>query len=259
MTEGLVLGLGRGGQVLGAFGEIEDIAVPMQDCCGRGQGADYRVGGVVHFYRREANLGAITRPYLRSQCPGQQLSAQADAQNRDPQRYRLGEPLSLGREGRMAVGFVDVHRATHRGDAGYLGVRGQRLSPQWLDGADPDPVEGIENPVRALPGRMFENQEGWGVCRHRLEASRATVGAMARLPQVALFKPELRPATMTGAQARGAVALGALAVGAAAVGGFAIGRLSVGRLAIRSATIGRLKVGELEVDRLTIHEQTPPA
>ena len=49
---------------------------------------------------------------------------------------------------------------------------------------------------------------------------------------IAIFRPEARPATATGAQARGAAAIGALAVGAAAVGGFAIGRLSVGRLAI---------------------------
>jgi len=99
---------------------------------------------------------------------------------------------------------------------------------------------------------MFEDKQASGFRSHRAEGSRATVGQMARFPQIAIFKPELRPATMTGAQARGAAAIGALAVGAAAVGGFAIGRLSVGRLAIRSAAIGKLKVGELDVEELRV-------
>ncbi len=69
---------------------------------------------------------------------------------------------------------------------------------------------------------------------------------MARLPSVAVFKPEARPLTVTLAQARGAAAIGALAVGSAAIGGFAIGRLSVGRLAIGRAAIGRLTIKRLE-------------
>jgi hypothetical protein len=78
-----------------------------------------------------------------------------------------------------------------------------------------------------------------------------------RVPQrfgIALFKPQARPATATGAKA-----IGALAVGAAAVGGFAIGRLSVGRLAIGRAAIGRLKIGELEVGRLRVDEDASPS
>ena len=77
---------------------------------------------------------------------------------------------------------------------------------------------------------------------------------MAQRRGIAFFRPEARPATIAGVQARGAVAVGALALGAAAVGGFAIGRLSVGRLAIGRAAVGKLKVGELEIGRLLVRE-----
>lgn len=85
------------------------------------------------------------------------------------------------------------------------------------------------------------------------------LAGMRRPRSIAIFRPELRPTTMTGAQARGAAAIGALAVGAAAVGGFAIGRLSVGRLAIRRASIGKLEVDDLEIGRLQIRERSPEA
>ena len=81
----------------------------------------------------------------------------------------------------------------------------------------------------------------------------ALVGMSSRRG-IAFFRPEARPATATGMQARGAAAVGALAVGAAAIGGFAIGRLSVGRLAIGRAAVGKLKVGELEIDRLRVRD-----
>jgi hypothetical protein len=86
-----------------------------------------------------------------------------------------------------------------------------------------------------------------------LQASRATVRAM-RKRGIAIFRPEARPATATGA-----AAIGALAVGAAAIGGFAIGRLSIKRLAIERAAIGKLAVEEVAVGRLTVRERSPGA
>jgi hypothetical protein len=90
-----------------------------------------------------------------------------------------------------------------------------------------------------------------------IQASRATVRKMHR-PGFATFRPEARPATITGMQARGAAAIGALAVGAAAVGGFAIGRLSVGRLSVGRAAVGKLEVDELEIGTLHLHNRFPP-
>jgi hypothetical protein len=78
-----------------------------------------------------------------------------------------------------------------------------------------------------------------------------------RTPSFATFRPEARPATMTGMQARAAVGIGALAVGAAAIGGFAIGRLSVGRLSIGRAAVGKLEVDELEIGKLHIRNHDP--
>jgi hypothetical protein len=55
---------------------------------------------------------------------------------------------------------------------------------------------------------------------------------MAMRRRIAFLRPEVRPGTLTGAQARGAVA---------------IGRLSV----------NRLEVEELEIGRLTVREGLP--
>ena len=61
---------------------------------------------------------------------------------------------------------------------------------------------------------------------------------MAKHRGIAFLRPEVRPGTITGAQARGAAAIGALAVGAAA--------------------IGKLSVEELEIGKITVREGWPP-
>ena len=100
------------------------------------------------------------------------------------------------------------------------------------------------------------------VLRSRSTLVAVPLAGMRRPRSIAIFRPELRPATMTGAQARGAAAIGALAVGAAAVGGFAIGRLSrraAGDRARRDrqARISSLEVEELEIGRIRIREGWP--
>src|SRR4051794_23450647 len=69
---------------------------------------------------------------------------------------------------------------------------------------------------------------------------------MAR--RVALFKPEARPATSTGAAAVGALAVGATALGAVAIG----------RLTIKRAVIKHLEIEELEVGGLRGRGRDPP-
>jgi hypothetical protein len=135
-------------------------------------------------------------------------------------------------------------------------VEWQRVPFQRFDLDHLDLAECREDPVGALPGRVYKGEQ----LRQGNWRRRWRYGCPVRKwGGIAFFRPEARPATLTGAQARGAVAIGALAVGAAAVGGFAIGRLSVGRLAIGRAAIGRLVVEDLEVGRLRVREEQRPS
>ena len=113
--------------------------------------------------------------------------------------------------------------------------------------------------MRALPGRVLDDEQGIGRSADDGGETRRYGSGMRGTRGIPVFRPEAHPATAIGAQARGAAAIGALAVGAAAVGGFAIGRLTVNRLAVRQAKIGKLEVEELEVGRLRIRDGQPPA
>ena len=258
-AEGLQLGQGRAGERRRALGQVEDVAVPVQDHRAGSEGAEDRVAGIEDLDRGEADLLPLPRPHRSAERAGQELGAQADAEDRDLAADRLGQPRALAGQSRVEIDLVDVHRPAHEHGAGDLVVVGQRLAGQRFDGAHGERAAGVEDPVRRLPGRMLDGQQGLGPELIATQANRATVGAMAKLGSVAFFKPEVRPGTLTGAQLRGAAAIGALAVGAAAVGGFAIGRLSVGRLAVRRASFGKLEVEELEVGKLTVREGWPPA
>lgn len=114
----------------------------------------------------------------------------------------------------------------------------------------------VRFPLVAFPPRCPPGQENRAVSVASKRAGRYRC-PVAQRRGIAFFRPEARPATVTGAQMRGAAAIGALAVGAAAVGGFAIGRLTVGRLSIDRAAINRLKIGELEVERLNLPDDSP--
>ena len=223
----------------------------MQDVRDGSQAPDDRICGVEHLDGGEANLWPLPRSHPGTERARQELGAETDAEHRDASAHHLGEPIALDRERRVAVGLIDVHRPTHRQHPRDLRRTGKRIAFERIDDPDGERSEGVKDSVRALPGRMSEHQQRRNRGIHEPQANRATVRGMQRLRSIAIFRPELRPATMTGAQARGAAALGALAVGAAAVGGFAIGRLSIGRLAIRRASISELKVEDLEIDRLS--------
>ena len=258
-SESLVLRLRRGGEESRAIGEVEDVAVPMQDACVGRETADDRVGWVEYLHCREADLGPLSRFHPGAERTRQELSAEADSQHRHVPPNRTRQPTALDRQRRVTIEFVDVHRPAHRQDTGDLVMFGQRVAGEGVDDANGNPVAGVEDPVRSLPGRMSEHQKQRRPGLHDSEANRATVARMPRPRSIAVFRPELRPATMTGAQARGAVAIGALAVGVAAVGGFAIGRLSIKRLAVGQATVGRLKVDEVEIGRLSVRDRAPEA
>jgi hypothetical protein len=68
---------------------------------------------------------------------------------------------------------------------------------------------------------------------------------------------DMKPARVTGMEARGPglrgpTAIAALAVGASALGAVAIGRLAIGRAAIKRLEIGELDVGHLRVRDLEV-------
>ena len=64
-AEGLVLGRRRGGERAGAFGQVEDVAVPVQDGRLGREGADQRVVGVGDRRPCEADLRPLARPAPR--------------------------------------------------------------------------------------------------------------------------------------------------------------------------------------------------
>lgn len=257
--ESLVLRPCRRGEEIRAIGKVEDVAMPMQDACAGGETADDRVGWVEYLHCRKADLEPFPRFHPSAERARQELSAETDSQHRNVLPDRARQPVALDFQRWVAIELVDVHRPTHRQDTGDLAMVGKRVAGKGLDDFDGKLVAGVEDPVRALPGHMSEHQQQRRPGLHGSEANRATVAGMPRFRSIAVFRPELRPATMTGAQARGAVAIGALAVGAAAVGGFAIGRLSIKRLAVGQAAVGRLKVDEVEIGRLSVRDRTPEA
>ena len=159
-AEGLALGPGRRGELLGAVGQVEDVAVPVQDFGARGESAEQRVGGVADLDRGEADLRRLPRPHLRPERPRQQLGAEADAEHRHPALHRLGQPLALGGQRREALDLVDVHRPAHDDGARDLVVPGQRMARQRFDRLHAKSAAGVEDPVRPLPGHVLDRQQG---------------------------------------------------------------------------------------------------
>ena len=156
-----MLGHRRGGERASALGQVEDVAVPVQNRRLGRQRAEHRVVAVLHLDRREADLRPLPRPHLGAQGPREELGAEAGAEHRYLPVDRPRQPLALGLQLRMAAKVVDVHRAAHRHHAVDLLVGGQRVAGQRFDLAQLDAgAEGVADPVGALPGRVYEDEHG---------------------------------------------------------------------------------------------------
>ena len=269
-----MLGQRRGGERLGAVGQVEDVAVPVQDLGAGSEAAEHRVLGVADLDRGEADLRPLPRPHLGPERPRQQLRAEADAEHRQLPPHRLGQPLALGRQRREALDLVDVHRPAHDDRAGDLLVRRQRLAGERLHGVHVEGAAGVEDPVRPLPGHVLDRQQGGTLVHaHRRQASLGPeLEPVPPSRALAPYEPQAPPRTRRPLQARGPAGddapaprrsgprcarrsrSRALAVGATAIGAFAIGRLSVGRLSVGRAKFGKVEIEELEVGRLTVRE-----
>jgi hypothetical protein len=102
-AEGLV-GVGRArSQPHRARGDVEGVLVPVQDGHQRPGGTENRVCPAVAGQddRAEPDLGLGPAPDLASQRPGQQLSSEADAQDRELGGERPAEQVLL--RGQMAM------------------------------------------------------------------------------------------------------------------------------------------------------------
>ena len=179
-------------------GQVEDVAVPVQDGRARGQGAEDRVVGVEDLDRGEADLRPLPRPHLGPERSRQQLRAEADAEHRHLAAHRLGQPLALGRQLRVALDFVDVHRPAHHDRAGDLVVVGQRLAGQRFDRVHVERRRRHRGSGAASPRARAGSPAGLdGRPRSRGQASRATVAAMRSAQDRDSSGPRLgrRPAT----------------------------------------------------------------
>ena len=245
-AEGLVLGQRRGGERVRALGQVEDVAVPVQDVGARGQAADDRVGRVVDVDVGEADLrpspGLTSAPSARaSSCAPRQMPSTGISRR----TASASHSRSVGQR-RVGLDVVDVHRPAHRDHPVDLVVVRQRLRRPAASTSSTSDVVAKASRIRC----GFSQDACMRVSSvvKSAEGSRATVRRMPKL----LADRDLQARGSAGDRDRppgpGAVAIGALAVGAAAVGGFAIGRLSVGRLSIGRAE-GRPARGRRGRDR----------
>ena len=128
----------------------------MEDRRLRCEGADQRVVGVGDADAGEADLSPPSRLHLGAQGAGQELRPQADAEHGDLPVDRFGEQLALRLEPRVGLEMSGAHRPAHRDDAVELIEGRQRVACQGFDLEQPGAgCEGIADPVRALPGRVY--------------------------------------------------------------------------------------------------------
>ena len=108
----------------------------------------------------EADLRPLALPHLGAESPRQELRPEADAEDRHLAAHRLRQPLALVAERRVGLEVVDAHRAAHRDDPVDLVVRRQRVAGERFDLEHLDALaEGVEDPVGALPGRVYEGEQ----------------------------------------------------------------------------------------------------
>ena len=92
-AECLDRGLRRPRQQVGSVGQVEGFAVPVEDRRVRRQAADDRVAGVADPDRPEADLGRRPGADLGAERGGDQLRAEADAEDRLVRLDRRRQPL----------------------------------------------------------------------------------------------------------------------------------------------------------------------
>ena len=115
VAKGLVPVAVTRGQPDGAVGDLERVAVPLDDGHPIAFGTEHGVGSTLgsELDLTHADLG---RGACRHRCPqggGQQLCAQAHSQHGDIRPDDLGDPPKLGLEPRESIGVVHPHGASH--------------------------------------------------------------------------------------------------------------------------------------------------
>src|SRR5579859_812920 len=123
IAKGLVLGMLIAGQQHGSRWQIEGIFVPVEDLLVSRQSLKEGIGfsGTGERDLKEANLCDGVLPNLGAQCAGQQLAAQADAQNEDILCDCLAQEGLLLLKVAILVILIDMLCAAKRDDGCIVG------------------------------------------------------------------------------------------------------------------------------------------
>ena len=110
--------------------EIERVPVPLErEVPVREVGEESIVDSIVgRMDRFEADLASRPLADLRVERPGEELSSETDAEERDPTVERLPDQVGGFLDERLLVGVLDVERGTEDDDPVDVVERGSRVS-----------------------------------------------------------------------------------------------------------------------------------
>jgi hypothetical protein len=105
--------------------------MPVKNDGFAGQGADDSILGVSNFDPAPSDLQLLAAANRCPKRPGDQLCTEADPDRWKVVLYGGHDPFPLGREGRIDVLLVDIHRPTHEDGGVNLINRRQLVTLNW--------------------------------------------------------------------------------------------------------------------------------
>ena len=159
---GADVGAGEDDGTLGRLGDLD--RVPLQAGLAVGQAGEQGVGpaGGGQLDREDADLGRALRAAGAAERVGQQLVAQADAQERALEvAHPVADRRLLRHQPGMLVDVPDVHRAAHHPELVVAVQRRDRLALVEPDRVPGDAVGGEEaaQHARMLDREMLEHEQ----------------------------------------------------------------------------------------------------
>jgi len=125
---------GAAGQLDGPGGQLERVGVPLVGVEAERQAVEHRIAGGAARHLEPADLRRLAAVHLGARRRGQQLGAEADAEQRDVRLQRVAQQLDLGAQPRQPAGVADVHPAAEHHDGAE---RRQRAGHRLPAGRDP--------------------------------------------------------------------------------------------------------------------------